>query len=98
MLLELDGHEVRTAATGVMALQVATSWRPDVGLLDIGLPGMDGYQLARRMRAESALSELRLIAVTGSGHSEDRTLALGAGFDEHLVKPVQWEVIQKAIA
>jgi CheY-like chemotaxis protein len=71
---------------------------PDVGLLDIGLPGMDGYQLARRMRAESALSDLRLIALTGSGHSEDRTMALAAGFDEHLLKPVQWEVLRKAIA
>lgn len=98
MLLELDGHEVRTAETGLMALQVATSWPPDVGLLDIGLPGMDGYELARRMRTESRLSELRLIAITGSGHSDDRTMALAAGFDEHLVKPVPWEVLLEAIA
>jgi CheY-like chemotaxis protein len=97
-LLESDGHDVKTAESAAAALQVASAWQPEVGLLDIGLRGMDGYELASRLRADPALSKLRLVAVTGYGHPEDRSRALAAGFDAHLVKPVEPEVLQQVLA
>ena len=72
MLLELEGHEVRTAASGPAALELIRHFRPDIAFLDIGLPGMNGYELARRMRDEPRLVGTRLIAVTGWGQAEDR--------------------------
>ncbi|HEY0709330.1 MAG TPA: PAS domain S-box protein [Polyangia bacterium] len=89
-LLSLLGHEVKTAATGLSALEVVEEFTPDVAFLDIGLPGMDGYELARRLRAKfgSALP-LRLIALTGYGQESDRAQTRAAGFDAHLVKPVE---------
>ncbi len=86
MLLRLWGHEIRTANDGASGLKAAESYRPQVVLLDIGLPGMDGYELARRLRAEFG-SRLLLVALTGYGQEEDRQKALRAGFNAHLVKP-----------
>jgi CheY-like chemotaxis protein len=86
-VLRLLGHEVRTAANGTAALALVDEWKPDVGLLDIGLPGMDGYQLAERLRAKLGQAP-RLIAVTGYGQASDRERSRRAGFDVHLVKPV----------
>ena len=90
-LLASAGHETALAFDAATALEVAGSFKPDVALLDIGLPGMDGYELARRLRNEPGLEALYLIAVTGYGQDSDRALARAAGFDHHLVKPVGFE-------
>ena len=86
-LLELQGHAVRVAHSGMEALEVAKEYRPDVVFLDIGMPGMDGFEVARRMRKESGLENVVLAAVTGWGQQEDRRRTAAAGFDYHLVKP-----------
>src|SRR5207249_1563474 len=87
-LLELTGHDVRTARDGPAALEAARIYRPEVVLLDIGLPGMDGYEVARRLRKQPATEHVRLVALTGYGQAEDRRRSREAGFDHHLVKPV----------
>lgn len=88
-LLEMHGHRVSVAHDGHRALQMATSVAPDVALLDIGLPGMDGYTLAQRLREDAQTRHLRLIAVTGWGQDGDRARARDAGFDGHLTKPAE---------
>ncbi len=87
--LSAQGHTVRAAPDGPAALQLAAELVPEVAVLDIGLPVMDGYELARRLRELPALAGLHLIAVTGYGQSDDRRRSAEAGFDAHLVKPVQ---------
>ncbi|HZF81083.1 MAG TPA: ATP-binding protein [Rubrivivax sp.] len=87
-LLTLEGCEVRTAATAGQAQEVLQAWVPQAAVLDIGLPGMDGYQLARLLRADPRFQAIRLIALTGYGHEADKQRALDAGFDVHLVKPI----------
>ena len=94
MLLGLLGHEVSVAYDGRRALEAAGRASFDVVLLDIGLPGMDGYEVARRLRAGGGASEAILVALTGYGRDEDRDLARQAGFDHHLVKPVEPESLQ----
>jgi signal transduction histidine kinase len=89
MVLELHGHSVATAHDGIEALHRAREMRPDVVVLDIGLPGANGYDVARAIRAESALEGVRLVAVTGYGRDEDRKRCMDAGFDLHLVKPLE---------
>jgi CheY-like chemotaxis protein len=86
-MLEAAGHQVRLAYDGEEALIAAREFQPEVCLLDIGLPGMDGYELARRLRQEYAEKPL-LVAVTGYGQDEYRRKALESGFEHHLVKPV----------
>ena len=88
MLLHLHGHRVRTVYDGSSALDAVRAEAPDVMLVDIGLPGMDGYEVARRIRGDARLRDVLLIAVTGYGRDDDRHRALAAGFDHHLVKPV----------
>jgi CheY-like chemotaxis protein len=88
MLLELEGHEVHTAHDGPDALTAARTYRPEVIFLDIGLPGMDGYEVARRLREEEGTREAYLVAMTGYGQEEDRQRSYRAGFDRHLTKPV----------
>jgi signal transduction histidine kinase/DNA-binding response OmpR family regulator len=88
VLLRVGGHDVRVAHDGPSALTVAAEHRPEVVLLDIGLPGLDGYEVARRMRREPDLENCLLIAITGYGRDEDRRRSLDAGFDAHLVKPI----------
>jgi CheY-like chemotaxis protein len=89
LLLSLDGHDVRMAHDGRSALAAAEEYRPDVVLLDIGLPdGLDGYEVARRLRSELGLASTLLLALTGFGQAEDRRRSRDAGFDDHLVKPV----------
>jgi CheY-like chemotaxis protein len=85
-ILESFGYAVRLAHDGPEALQLARAFRPAVALLDIGLPVMDGYELARKLR--SRLPDIRLVAVTGYGQPNDRRRALDAGFQAHLIKPV----------
>lgn len=87
-VLSLSGHETRLVHTGAKALPAALDFRPDVILLDIGLPELDGYAVARLIRDEPALRSVAVVALTGWGSEEDRRQARNAGFDEHLVKPV----------
>lgn len=96
-LVRIWGYEVRTAHDGPAALECARSFRPNVVLLDVGLPGMDGYELARRLRAEGLAGDL-LVSVTGYGQEEDRRKAEEAGFDHHLTKPVNPDILQRLVA
>ncbi len=98
MLLSLEGHEVECAYSAQDALERLPKSRPDIALLDIGLPGMNGFELARRIRAHPELAAMRLVALTGYGQAEDKARAAGAGFDEHLVKPVDLRTLQQALA
>jgi signal transduction histidine kinase/CheY-like chemotaxis protein len=96
-LLELWGHDVRVAHDGVAALRLAESEAPDVILSDIGLPGMDGYELARQLRARPAFGRVVLVALSGYGRDEDRRLAAEAGFDHHMVKPPDLDALVRLI-
>lgn len=87
MLLKLDGHHVTVAHDGKTALELAASVVPEAIFLDIGMPGMDGFEVARRIRATPQLAKIRLVALTGWGQQEDRRRTFEAGFDFHLVKP-----------
>jgi signal transduction histidine kinase len=98
MLLESAGHEVSVEHSSLAALSRAPSMRPDVCLLDIGLPDLDGYALARRLRAEPAMGATVLVAVTGYGQQSDRDAARGAGFDHHFTKPVDSTALVKLLA
>jgi CheY-like chemotaxis protein len=89
---------VRTAHDGPKALEAALDHRPSVVLLDIGLPGLNGYEVAKRMRQDPVLKELVLVAMTGYGQETDRQHSREAGFDHHLVKPARFEQIQKILA
>jgi two-component system, sensor histidine kinase len=86
--LGMWGHEVAVESDGPAGLAAALRLRPDIALLDVGLPGMDGYELAREIRADPRGAAIRLVAMTGYGRPEDRARALAAGFDAYLVKPV----------
>jgi CheY-like chemotaxis protein/two-component sensor histidine kinase len=97
MLLTLAGHEVDSAPDGVTGLEKAAANRPDIVLIDLGLPGLDGYEVARRLRA-GGRSDLGLIALTGYGQPNDRQAALAAGFDVHVVKPVDPSNLSAVIA
>jgi CheY-like chemotaxis protein len=90
MLLETLGHEVHEAADGASGVSLAVRLVPEVVLVDIGLPGLDGYEVARQIRAKLR-GGVRLIAVSGYGQKEDRLRAFEAGFDDHLLKPVEAE-------
>jgi CheY-like chemotaxis protein len=96
-VLHIYGYATRVAYDGISALEVAKSFRPDVALVDIGLPAMDGYQLARRLRQLPELRKTRLFAVTGYGQLADRMRSAQAGFDRHLVKPVDLEELRRLI-
>ncbi|WP_229423606.1 ATP-binding protein [Massilia frigida] len=97
MMLEAQQYRVDTAVDGFDGLRKAGVARPDIALVDIGLPGIDGYEVARRMRADPATSMVRLIALTGYGQDSDRERALDAGFDAHLVKPVDMARLMAAL-
>jgi CheY-like chemotaxis protein len=97
VLLELDGHAVEAAGEGQEALELARAKDPDIALVDIGLPGIDGYEVARRVRARDARRPV-LIALTGYGQPEDRRRATEAGFDEMLVKPVDPTALTELLA
>jgi PAS domain S-box-containing protein len=95
--LRLQGHDVRVAHDGPSALEVALSCRPEVVFLDLGMPGMDGYELCRRMRQHPALAQVLLVALTGLGQEEDRRRSREAGFDSHLVKPAEPSSLQRLL-
>ena len=98
MLLEVSGNDVRLAHEGKHALELAQQFKPHVVLLDIGLPGMDGYEVARRLRQQPPLQRSLLIALTGYGQPEDRKRSRAAGFDYHLVKPVDPTELEELLA
>jgi signal transduction histidine kinase/ActR/RegA family two-component response regulator len=97
MLLEANGYQVLQAANGLDGLAAAQSQQPPVGVIDIGLPGISGYELARRLRADPATRAMLLVALTGYGMDEDRRRALEAGFDHHFAKPVNFAQLHAAI-
>ncbi len=96
--LQMMGHSARAALDGPAALVIAASFHPDVALLDLGLPVMDGYELARHLRELPGLASIRLIAVTGYSQEEDRRQAAAAGFERFLVKPIQIEELRELLA
>ncbi len=98
MILTMMGHQVQTAHSGMAALQAAKDHRPDVILLDIGLPGLNGYQVAERLReTPDAMKHVVLVAMTGYGQPEDRQRAVRAGFDYHMVKPVDPQQLEQLL-
>jgi CheY-like chemotaxis protein len=97
-LLRDAGHEVCIAADGPAALAALDSFVPELALLDIGLPGMDGYELAGRLRADPRAEGMRIVALTGYGREPDRARALATHFDDHLVKPVDAERLLEVTA
>jgi DNA-binding response OmpR family regulator len=96
--LRLEGHEVRTVSDGAQAVAIAQVFAPQVAVVDIGLPGMNGYGVARRLRLKGKEGPALLIALTGYGQKEDRARSNEAGFDHHFVKPADPREIQTAIA
>ncbi len=98
MLLRLAGHEVRVATTGRAALALANVFRPAAALLDIGMPELNGYEVARALRAEPWGQAMQLIALTGWGQDEDKRQAQSAGFDHHLTKPVGYERLEELLS
>jgi CheY-like chemotaxis protein len=98
MLLEVYGYQVTVAYTGPDGVKAAEEHRPAVVICDIGLPGMDGYRVARALRENPATAAARLIALTGYGQDEDRRRAREAGFDEHLTKPADPAVLESLLA
>jgi CheY-like chemotaxis protein len=93
MLLTLEHHEVRVAYDGERAFELIFEFRPRIALLDIGMPGMNGYELATKIRQQPWGAGIHLVALTGWGQDDDRRRALDAGFDEHFVKPVDFTAL-----
>jgi CheY-like chemotaxis protein len=98
VLLEILGAEVRVVHDGPAALAAYADYVPDLVLLDIGMPTMDGYEVARRIRAEPGPHRAKLVALTGWGQAEDSRRAREAGFDQHIVKPADIEVLKALLA
>lgn len=98
LLLELAGHEVRKASDGLEAVKVATAWQPDLALLDIGMPGLDGYEVARHIRAQPWGKRMMVVALSGWGQSEDIRSSSEAGFNLHLVKPISFEALNSVLS
>jgi len=98
MLLGMWGHEVTMASEGRSGLDLVLQDRPDVALVDVGLPGMNGYDIARAIRSSIPNGSIRLIAMTGYGQPADRDLAMQAGFDAHLLKPITPEILERLLA
>jgi CheY-like chemotaxis protein len=97
-LLEMEGFEVKVANEGLAALRIAQDFRPDVVLLDIGLPGMNGFEVAHQLRNQPASRDALLIALTGYGEAESRNRSAEAGFDFHMVKPADVNLLLSMIA
>ena len=97
MLIETLGHQTRLAGDGRAALTLFDEWLPNVVFLDIGLPGIDGYEVAAEIRRRSRNGAPRLVAVTGYGQDRDRAKGRQAGFDAHLVKPAAYEAIAEIL-
>ena len=98
LLLQATGYVARMAYDGVSAVKVALESRPNVVLLDIGLPGLDGYEVAKRLRQDASLDGVVLIAMTGYGQATDKLRSQVAGFNHHLVKPADFSKVQQVLA
>lgn len=98
LLLRAIGYQVQVAGDGPTAVEMARSSQPDIAIVDIGLPGFDGYQVAESLRADPATAAIRLIALTAYGTVEDRRRAFQSGFEMHLVKPASLDQLRSAIA
>ena len=96
-LLQLKGHELRVANDGPTAVEIAAKFRPEVVLLDIGMAGMNGYQVAKQLKQLPGLEQTVLVAITGYGQEEDRRSSREAGFDHHLVKPTHISVVEELL-
>jgi CheY-like chemotaxis protein len=96
-LLEMEGYEVHDAENGINGLALIQRIHPDVALIDIGLPGIDGYELARRLRASQGENHTYLVALTGYGQSTDVNAAREAGFDHHIVKPINLKKLSRIL-
>jgi CheY-like chemotaxis protein len=97
MMLKLLGNDVKTTHDGLAAIEAAEQFRPDLILLDIGLPKLNGYDACRRMREQSWSAGMVIVALTGWGQAEDRRRSQEAGFDHHLIKPVEFAALQKIL-
>ena len=97
LLLEMDGHEIRTALNGEAALDLADQMVPEIMLLDLGMPGLSGFELAARVRERPWGNQVTIIAVTGWGQAEDRRRSLEAGFNHHLTKPIEFEALRELL-
>jgi CheY-like chemotaxis protein len=95
--LQLKGHDIRSAADGPAALEIVEAWRPDVVILDIGLPGMSGHDVAQRLKQRPDLQNVLLVAVTGWGQAHDRRRSAAAGIAHHLTKPVDPDRLDQLI-
>ncbi|MEO7941339.1 MAG: response regulator [Burkholderiaceae bacterium] len=98
LILEMDGYVVEVAREGQIAIKLAADFRPDVIILDIGMPGMDGYEVARRLRAQPQSRAARLLALTGYGDVDSRSRTRAAGFDHHVVKPADIDQLIALVA
>jgi CheY-like chemotaxis protein len=98
LLLQAEGHEPRTVHDGAEALRLARAWRPDAAILDIGMPGLNGREVAEALRRTPGLEGLLLLALTGWGSAEDRARSATSGFDLHLTKPVDPLQVLQALA
>lgn len=98
VLLKASGHEVQAVHDGLSAFQVARDYRPNLILLDIGLPGMSGFEVAKKVREELELSKVVLVAMTGYGQESDKQHSQEAGFDHHLVKPADLSEVKQVLA
>ena len=97
-LLELLGHRAEWTDLGAAGVARAAALQPDLVLVDVGLPDIDGYEVARRLRAQAPAQPQRLVALTGYGTPEDRARALAAGFDDHLVKPIALAALEALLS
>jgi two-component system CheB/CheR fusion protein len=98
MLLQSYGYEVRVANGGTAAIELAKAFVPDVAIVDLGMPDVDGYTVARTLRRDTGLASLRLIALSGWGQESDKRRSRDAGFDRHLIKPVDPEELRALLA
>ena len=98
LLLQQYGYDVSIAHSGTDALAAAARYQPEIAILDIGMPGMSGYDLAQRIRGEAWGKHMLLIALTGWGQEEDKRKALDAGFDHHLIKPIDPDALEALMA
>jgi len=96
-VLESFGHSSAISRDGLSGVEKVESWTPDLAFIDVGLPDIDGYEVARRIRQNPVCNSVKLIALTGYGYDKDRALALASGFDTHILKPMGIEVLQKLL-
>ena len=98
MMLALSGHDVATAHDGLAAIELAKEFQPHIALLDLGMPKLDGYEAARSIRQQSWGQKMKLVALTGWGQQEDKRRSREAGFDAHLVKPIDFSALEELVA